>query len=89
MLSLKQKNQIEITKDPTPIDLTYTGSEQVLIVAGKAGEGGTMRYGVTLSGEGKPYTYTKGLPKRTDAGTYTIWYFAQGNGSRSQRGTWM
>ena len=50
-------------------NLTYTGQEQALIIAGSVTSGGTMQYSLTENG-----TYSQDIPVGTDAGTYTVWY---------------
>ena len=81
-LWLKQ-NRMEIIKSPTAkTDLIYDGTRQVLVDAGQAGEGGTMYYGVSTDGS-KPYAYLPDLPQKTNAGTYTVWYYAKGVGDKA------
>ena len=50
-------------------NLTYTGQEQPLIIAGSVTSGGTMQYSLTEDG-----TYSQDIPTGTDAGAYTVWY---------------
>ena len=50
-------------------NLTYTGQEQALIIAGSVTSGGTMQYSLTENG-----TYSPDIPTGTDAGAYTVWY---------------
>ena len=50
-------------------NLTYTGQEQALIIAGSVTSGGTMQYSLTENG-----TYSPDTPTGTDAGAYTVWY---------------
>ncbi|MDO4460434.1 MAG: leucine-rich repeat domain-containing protein, partial [Clostridia bacterium] len=59
---------------PTAKTLTYTGSAQTLVNAGKT-NGGTLQY----STDGK--TYTTGLPKKTSVGIYKVYYKVVGNES--------
>ena len=49
-------------------NLTYTGQEQPLIIAGMT-DHGTMWYSLTENG-----TYSQDIPTGTDAGAYTVWY---------------
>lgn len=57
--------------------LTYDASQsQALVTAGKA-TGGTMAYSL----DGKEFTPT--IPKGKDAGTYTVYYKAQGDGNHT------
>ena len=50
-------------------NLTYTGQEQALIIAGSVTSGGAMQYSLTENG-----TYSQNIPVGTDAGAYTVWY---------------
>lgn len=51
-------------------NLTYTGQEQALIIAGSVKDyGPTMQYSLTENG-----TYSQDIPTGTDAGAYTVWY---------------
>ena len=79
-------NRMEIVAPPTgQEDLTYDGSSHELVSAGTAGVGGTMLYAVTLSGSGQPGkgTFSQNLPSKTDAGTYTVWYYVPGDGDKA------
>lgn len=62
---------------------TYTGSAQPLITAGES-SGGTIRYKVTTTPV-KPSKsdpgWTTEVPTGTDAGTYYVWYYTEGNGN--------
>ncbi len=72
-----------ITKDPVgKTGLKYDGSGQELIIPGKA-ENGTMYYAVTMKGESRPNkaSFSAELPKKTNPGTYTVWYMSKGNGN--------
>ena len=57
---------------PTANALTYNGSEQALVTAGKT-TGGTMLYRL---GDSK---WSEQLPTAKNAGEYTVWYKVQGN----------
>ena len=61
---------------PTAQDnLTYTGQEQALIIAGSVTDyGPTMQYSLTENG-----TYSQDIPTGTDAGTYTVYYKVVGD----------
>ena len=48
-------------------NLTYTGQEQALIIAGSVTDYGTMQYSLTENG-----TYSPDIPTGTDAGAYTV-----------------
>ena len=57
---------------PTANALTYNGTEQALVTAGKT-TGGTMLYRLGNS------EWSEQLPTAKNAGEYTVWYKAQGN----------
>ncbi len=61
-----------VTTAPTPLVLTYTGSAQALVEAGKAA-GGTMQY--SLDGE----QFTAEIPTSTATGSYTVYYKVHGD----------
>ena len=58
-------------------NLTYTGQEQPLIIAGSVTSGGTMQY-MTENG-----TYSQDIPTGTDAGEYTVWYRVIGDANHN------
>ena len=61
-----------VTKAPEAKTLTYNGSAQELVTAGKA-TGGTMYYALgTKDAATQPYTIS--IPSKTNAGTYYVWY---------------
>ena len=62
-----------LTVEPEERDLTYTGSAQPLVTAGKAVNGRVM---YSLDDE---EDYKTSIPKATDAGTYEVWYMVKGN----------
>ena len=65
-----QKADIRSITPPTAQEnLTYTGQEQALIIAGSVANYGTMQYSLTENG-----TYSPDIPTGTDAGAYTVWY---------------
>ena len=64
-----QKADIRSTPPTAQENLTYTGREQALIIAGNVTSGGTMQYSLTENG-----TYSQDIPTGTDAGAYTVWY---------------
>ena len=70
------KADCQITSPTTRENLVYTGEEQALITAGKA-DGGTMQY--SLNGTDWQDT----VPVGTNAGTYTVWYQAIGDGNHN------
>ena len=57
---------------PTANALTYNGSEQALVTAGKT-TGGTMLYRLGDS------EWSEQIPTAKNAGKYTVWYKVQGN----------
>ena len=67
---------------PEPIDGTYNGSAQDLIVGGSA-EGGTMKYWLADDAEAETpdpnAEYSSTIPARANAGTYKIWYKVVGD----------
>jgi hypothetical protein len=64
----------QVSEAPAARKLTYDGSAQKLVKAGKA-SGGTMAY--SLDGE----SYGSAIPVATDAGKYVVRYKALGDGS--------
>jgi hypothetical protein len=60
-------------------NLTYNGSAQDLVTAGKA-EGGTMMYALGTATEATE-AYTASIPSKANAGTYYVWYKVVGNGN--------
>lgn len=59
---------------PTANTLTYTGEAQQLVSAGSA-DFGTMMYRLGADGE-----FATTIPEETNAGTYTVYYYAKGDG---------
>ena len=60
-------------------NLTYTGQEQALIIAGSVKDyGPTMQYSLTENG-----TYSQDIPTGTDAGAYTVWYRVIGDANHN------
>ena len=58
---------------PTPKTLNYNGSAQILANAGTT-KGGTLYYSLSATG-----SWSTTLPKGTDAGDYTIYYYVKGD----------
>ncbi|MBQ8627182.1 MAG: hypothetical protein IJ419_13620 [Agathobacter sp.] len=58
---------------PTAKSLAYTGGAQALVNAGKTNYG-TMKYSTSENG-----TYSTTIPTGIGAGSYTVWYFVEGN----------
>ena len=71
----------QITPPAAMENLVYTGKEQALITAGTA-IGGTMQYCLTQDG-----TYSKNVPIGKNAGSYTVWYKAIGDGNHNDSAT--
>ena len=63
---------VPIVTTPTANALTYNGTEQALVTAGKT-TGGTMLY--RLDGS----KWSEQIPKAKNAREYTVWYKVQGN----------
>ena len=62
---------------------TYTGSAQPLITPGES-SAGTIRYKVTTTNTPPSKSdagWSTSVPEATDAGTYYVWYYAEGNGN--------
>ena len=62
-----------IEPKPTANSLTYNGNSQDLITPGMANNG-VMYYSSTYDG-----SYSTSLPQGTNAGAYTVFYYAKGN----------
>ena len=74
-----------ITKTPAAIEnLAYNGNAQTLITEGEA-DGGTFVYAVTEIGEAAPADklYNTSVPKKTNAGRYTVYYKVIGDADHS------
>ena len=67
-----------ITAPTAQENLTYTGQEQPLIIAGSVTDHGTMQYSLTENGK-----YSQNIPTGTDAGTYTVWYRVFGDANHN------
>jgi hypothetical protein len=69
----------DVASAPAAKTLTYDGSAQALVTAGKA-TGGDMQY---APGDASKATeaYTESIPKATDAGTWYVWYRVKGDGN--------
>jgi len=64
---------------PKAKTLTYTGAAQELVTAGSA-TGGEMHYAVTVENIAPAESiYSSSIPKKTDAGTYYVWYKVVGD----------
>ena len=77
-----QVNQASVTTAPTAkTGLTYNGSAKALVNAGVASNG-TMYYRIGTSG-----SWSTSIPTATNAGSYTVQYYAKGTGGASDSGT--
>ena len=75
--------RMEINTPPTGKEgLIYNGQRQGLVESGTAGAGGTMLYAVGTN-QPKEDAFSKNLPSGTNAGTYTVWYYAKGVGDKA------
>ncbi len=80
-LTISEKQPATVTKAPEAKTLTYTGSAQELVTAGKA-IGGEMQYALgTETAATQPYTTS--IPTETNAGTYYVWYKVAGDGNHA------
>ena len=59
-------------------NLTYTGQEQALIIAGSVTGHSTMQYSLTENGP-----YSQDIPTGTDAGAYKVWYRVFGDANHN------
>ena len=71
------KVNASVTTAPTNKAPTYSGSAQAYANAGTA-SGGTMKYSTSQNG-----TYTTSLPSGTNAGSYTLWYYVEGDANHN------
>ena len=72
-----------VTTKPAAKSLTYTGSAQELVTAGRA-EGGQMLYAIGTSAAVAPADGWKtSVPTGTDAKIYHVWYMAKGDENHS------
>ena len=90
VFTLKNSNELWLKRDRIKIithpsgkgNLKYDGTSHVLVDAGTAGTGGTMLYAVGTN-QPKEDAFSKNLPSGTNAGTYTVWYYAKGVGDKA------
>ena len=71
-----RKTGAQLTASPEARVLTYTGQPQELVTVGAAA-GGHLEYAVGND------AYGKSIPKKTDAGTYTVYYKVVGDGNHT------
>ena len=77
------KANSSIKTAPKAINPTYNGSAQALVTAGEA-TGGAMAYALGNDEKTAPTSgWGTSIPKRTDAGTYYVWYKAVGDETHS------
>ena len=90
VFTLENSNELWLKRDRIKIithpsgkgNLKYDGTSHVLVDAGTAGTGGTMLYAVGTN-QPKEDAFSKNLPSGTNAGTYTVWYYAKGVGDKA------
>ena len=90
VFTLENSNKLWLKRDRIKIithpsgkgNLKYDGTSHVLVDAGTAGTGGTMLYAVGTN-QPKEDAFSKNLPSGTNAGTYTVWYYAKGVGDKA------
>ena len=66
-----------VDTDPTPYTLTYDASREQKLVTAGAVTGGTMVYSLDDA------NYTPAIPEAKDAGTYTVYFKAKGDGNHT------
>ncbi|MBR1764334.1 MAG: Ig domain-containing protein [Ruminococcus sp.] len=73
-----------VTEAPTANELTYNGSGQDLVTAGKA-EGGTLVYAIGESADTAPEAdaFSENIPGGKDIGTYYVWYKVIGDANHN------
>ena len=69
---------------PVAKELTYTGEEQELVIAGTTNDG-TVKYAVSADGDTAPEAeqFSDAIPTGTNAGIYYVWYFVEGDGNHN------
>ena len=76
-----------VTTAPAAVsgNLTYTGGALTLFSAGSGASGGTLKYKVTTSSTKPENTdgFTTTIDQQTDAGTYYLWYYVEGDGNHN------
>ncbi len=74
-ITVKLRSAVVSKAPVSEVGLVYNGSPQALVKPGKA-ENGTMVYAVCMKGDPEPddQQYTESIPKKTDAGSYDVWY---------------
>ena len=71
--------QATVSPAPTAASLTYTGSAQELLSKRGSANNGTMVYALGNSESSAPTEFSTKIPTGTDAGSYYVWYMAEGN----------
>ena len=73
---------------PTKTDRTYTGSAQTIFTAGSASTGGTMYYSASdIAFSTSTWSTTIPYTQKTNAGTYTIYYYCYVSDTANNTGT--
>ena len=81
-VTVSNKPAATLNSAPTAISpLTYSGSAQALVNAGSA-TGGTLKYAIGTSSAATG-SYSTSIPTETNAGTYYVWYYIEGDASHS------
>ena len=67
--------------------LSYTGTDNPLVEAGTTSDG-TMMYALGENGDSAPgdEKFNTAIPTGTNAGTYYVWYYVQGDGNHDDSG---
>ena len=74
----------DFTDPPTGKKLTYNTTEQKLVNEGIAASGSTMQYALGTDDTTVPTgNWSEEVPKKTDAGTYYVWYKTVSNDNTS------
>ena len=80
-VTVSSKPAATLDSAPTAKELTYSGSAQALVNAGTA-TGGTVKYAKGTNSAASE-SYSTSIPEATDAGTYYVWYYVEGDASHS------
>jgi hypothetical protein len=78
------KADVSLTPPVAKTDLVYTGSAQELVSAGSV-KGGTLYYAVTTeqAAPADANAYATAIPRKTDTGTYYVWYMVKGDSNHN------
>lgn len=84
--SVTVKLTASVSAAPTAVNwLTYNGGAQTLVNAGTP-VGGTMQYAVTTTNSQPNSGFSTTLPTSTNAGTYYVWYYVEGDSDHTDTG---